>query len=103
MSETEENAAIGRAHRRLKEIEEEIKGFQIEAKRIGKVFSELGEALQNSPSGIVFEGESFDGKFSVYYTLNKIDQKDLNLEAVQLLVRDYRELLVEKGELERLL
>jgi hypothetical protein len=61
----------------------------------------VGKLLQNSPSSLVFEKESSDGRFPTEYIVREFDRKDLNIERVHALVNDYQELVIEKQEFDR--
>jgi hypothetical protein len=103
MTESSKDEALSRAYRRNREVDEELRLLALEARRVGKIFSEIGTALASAPQNMVLEKEYFSSPFQADYMLKQADQKDVNTDKLRALTNDFRKLLAEKTELEKIL
>ena len=103
MSDSERDAEIGKAHRRLKEVETELNALSAAAIRIGKIYSAIGDLLQRSPENLTFDGQSTSTNFKSFYHLSDNDQKDIDAGKLRSLAANRRDLLAEKERLEGIL
>jgi hypothetical protein len=97
MSQQHEDAVIGAAHRRLKEVKEKLNRLDVEAKRLSEVFKKVGNILYLHAGSLGFQNESFTGPNAVY----AMNPADFDMNVLRALISDYRELTVEKDRIEK--
>ena len=103
MSQEQKDAELGRAYRRHEEIVDELKALSLVAQRLGRAFVDVGNALQNAPQNLVFNGESVSSPFRADYSLSKANQDYVSVDRLRKLTREFRRLLNVKSSLEAIL
>ena len=99
MDKEHEYASIGEFVAKGKDAGHELDKLKIEATRLGLFFEALGLALQAEPTSVVFQNETFDGRFNPIRVTAQ--PADVNADRIQKLVSEYRRLSVIKQDAEK--
>lgn len=101
MTESAQDAVIGRVVRERSEAQRQVDLLTTEASRLGRIFGELGGGLQNDPAHVVFDGQGVAHEYLRGDGKPLYQAEDIRGDKVATLVDDLRTKLELLANLKR--
>jgi len=100
MTESEQDAQLGKAMRDLANVRDELRRRRVQASQIADRLEELSRILKSNPSDVFFSTDSIpSSEYSRHGTIFEVEEIDGN--SIQAVVNMVRKLELKEKEMER--